>query len=1174
LKHGLVPTLRGLKIRKTLAGFYPGPGMLQVWLTGGLAFVGLVAIGLAWYWHDRSAAAISERDALRAEHQAILDSRAAVLTGLARQQAALGDVTAARSLVLAALAGADGETVSADTVNALYDVVRQDRLRGVLSGHGGPIRQLSFSRDGSRLVSVGQDGSATLWRTDAGAEVAALRGPIVGLYPRLTARPPATAILDAWGRSLAMLDDSGEVRLWDLRTGRPFSNKINVEEPRAVGLCPDGSHFFAVTALGQTSGPVDGSTGEVQNAMPTPQVFESRDTMVAVANGPWWRVVRLRDIIDDRDGADLGRTGMDLSRLIAAPGHDRVELRDLCSGEVAAAIEGAGTTLPLLRAPRGSVPIFLTRDQARLAVRALSDGRILKTVENVDPSFTTVTFSEDGRWLAGYSSRLGVRVWDMTSGQPLVTYADSDNLGALRDLVFSPDGKLVVADVESHDGQSVMSWWVDAGGDRAAHFAVHPGDRFIGMVSDGSSSRFAFRIGTSLGLFGPLGDEVARWEDADPEVPALSLPTGRLVWALKDGSIRLWPTSIGNAATLRTSARGSVTALAVNGAGDELAVGYSDGLVALWSWSPFGEAALAPDGAGHWALSPGGTWAIAEGGGAGLTLIDLEDGTQGPAVPDALARARHITLGPKGRRAVATLADGSLVLTSFDTDPTVTPLGFEAHSPWAVFARSADRLAVTDRRRRAAVFDASDGDELWARDFPEDDARQYAMAGSSGPETTAIDLRLTADGDRVLVAHGDHVLLVDPGAGKVLVERDVAGYRPALSGFGADGRFAVLTGEASVTLVGVRSGEEVATVADRSAWPGYITVAPTATVLVAVEQDGQSLGLWDLTSGSKVATLPVSSDANLQTAFSPDGDRLAVVDDSRVVRIVDTADGEPMMRWEVASPVSALAFSPDGERVASADRNGVVQLRRLSDGRLDGSMASDLNGLVYRMTFAPDGRTLLLRAGDCLIWHGFAVFDLKERIRLLRVAPDDQASPDPDCARGRYGEIRYAGGGRRIAAVPADGGPAVLYDTWPGGPTADFATWVEATSLGAPEHLGATTMKLVRDLASHATDLQSDLMDDILPYQRDSLGHSASAAERGDYVSHLQLARQLERDSVSNPAGLLEAFVRFGLAARLANAAGDSAVARFASRRRGTLGRGLPPADVIRTYRSLVTGFH
>ena len=63
--------------------------------------------------------------------------------------------------------------------------------------------------------------------------------------------------------------------------------------------------------------------------------------------------------------------------------------------------------------------------------------------------------------------------------------------------------------------------------------------------------------------------------------------------------------------------------------------------------------------------------------------------------------------------------------------------------------------------------------------------------------------------------------------------------------------------------------------------------------------------------------------------------------------------------------VRDIAFSPDGACLASGDNSGFVCLWDLNnDGRCTRTLHDECLGMIYSVTFSPDGRTLVASAGQ------------------------------------------------------------------------------------------------------------------------------------------------------------------------------------------------------------------
>ncbi|MCA9217635.1 MAG: protein kinase [Planctomycetales bacterium] len=151
----------------------------------------------------------------------------------------------------------------------------------------------------------------------------------------------------------------------------------------------------------------------------------------------------------------------------------------------------------------------------------------------------------------------------------------------------------------------------------------------------------------------------------------------------------------------------------------------------------------------------------------------------------------------------------------------------------------------------------------------------------------------------------------------------------------------------------------------------HASFAPNAPVLVTAS-DSQGVRVWDLIENDSVQlqlanTLTSESGAN-QTAFSPDGDRLAIVGEA-CVEVWNPQD------WtRIADPVeidsgTTLDFSPTSDRIATSGRVGNIQVfdPALRSREITAAHLKNVTSIVY----SPCGRFLLTASADHTAkqWH-------------------------------------------------------------------------------------------------------------------------------------------------------------------------------------------------------------
>lgn len=149
--------------------------------------------------------------------------------------------------------------------------------------------------------------------------------------------------------------------------------------------------------------------------------------------------------------------------------------------------------------------------------------------------------------------------------------------------------------------------------------------------------------------------------------------------------------------------------------------------------------------------------------------------------------------------------------------------------------------------------------------------------------------------------------------------------------------------------------------------------------------------------------------------FSPDGHRLAFIDNQDTLRLLDLNASASVVdppRFGLASgtaniPVIVVRFSPNGKVLAAATKEGqVLFLEATSGRRLPAPTSPDPSGPIFSMEFDPTGQALAMAS--------------PEGVRLWRQDPQGQWTPSVLRA-GRTSQVRFSPDGRLLATASLDG---------------------------------------------------------------------------------------------------------------------------------------------------------
>jgi WD40 repeat protein len=141
---------------------------------------------------------------------------------------------------------------------------------------------------------------------------------------------------------------------------------------------------------------------------------------------------------------------------------------------------------------------------------------------------------------------------------------------------------------------------------------------------------------------------------------------------------------------------------------------------------------------------------------------------------------------------------------------------------------------------------------------------------------------------------------------------------------------------------------------------------------VALSPDGKmlasggtrnSIWLWDVARGRRVATFQGHKGAVNAVAFSPDGKVLASCSDDRTAVLWNVATGkETALLQEHTAQVNQVVFSPDGELLATASDDHLVKLWEAATAKERATLRGHIRE-VNCVAFSPDGKTLASGSG-------------------------------------------------------------------------------------------------------------------------------------------------------------------------------------------------------------------
>jgi WD40 repeat protein/serine/threonine protein kinase len=458
------------------------------------------------------------------------------------------------------------------------------------TGHTGPIWAVAVTRDGKRLITGSDDGTARIWDWNSAQSGHWL--PLTGHKDSVNA-----VAVTPDGKRVVTGSNDGTAKIWDMASGRAvLTLQGRVGAVLSVAVSPDGQRLMTTYGLGLVKVWDIASGREVLTLMGhrvwANSIAVSPDGRRALT-GSWDGTARVWDIASGRATMPLREHTGPITCIALTPDGQRVvtgsedgtaKVWDMHSGRSLLTLQGhTGPVLSVTAASDGR-RLVTGGDDRTARVWDSASGRQLLTFTGHTDGIQTVAVTPDSQRLVTGSYDGTARVWDLAQGGPPLLTVTGHN-GPVQAVAVSPDGRWLV--MGNEDGTAKI--WDAAGGREVRTLKVYnwavnavavtpDGRRLVTASTDRTVTVWDMTSGRELlslkGHSGPV-QSVAVTSDGQ-----------RIVTAGADGTAKIWDAVSGRELLTLKGFSGNVSSVAVTSDGRRLVTGNEDGTATIWQAAP------------------------------------------------------------------------------------------------------------------------------------------------------------------------------------------------------------------------------------------------------------------------------------------------------------------------------------------------------------------------------------------------------------------------------------------------------------------------------------------------------------------------------------------------------------------------------------------------------------
>ena len=464
-------------------------------------------------------------------------------------------------------------------------------------GHTDYVVSVAFSPDGRYALSGSKDNSLILWKVSTGRRVKTFRGQ----------KYISSVIFTPDGKYALSGSRDNTLKFWDISTGREMRSFKCSKVPdnflrahpasyiNSVAITPDGNYALSV------SGDSTLKLWNIATGRETRVFTERVNSCNSIALSPdgryvlsggggetsadlkLWEVSTGRVVRSFKGHSDLINSiavSPEGKYILSGSRNGVMRLWNRSTGRVVRSFKSHSRIGSVAFSPDGRY-VLSDSENYTLKLREISTGKEVRTFRGHSDFVGYIAFSPDGRYALSVSRDNTLKLWDIQTGK---TKATKKNIGPIRSVVFSPDGKRALL---GGGGWKATLWLLDMRtGKRIRTFTGHT--RGIHSVAISPDGRYALSGGDdyTLKLWDiATGREIRTFKGHSWVVNSVAFsPDGR--YALSgsgDYTLKLWDISTGSEIRTFKGHTYYIFSVAFSPDGRYALSGSWDGTIRMWN---------------------------------------------------------------------------------------------------------------------------------------------------------------------------------------------------------------------------------------------------------------------------------------------------------------------------------------------------------------------------------------------------------------------------------------------------------------------------------------------------------------------------------------------------------------------------------------------------------------